>query len=68
MVSEFKLTTHEIECAVKFERKHRHSDINKGTIGGGIAYTFYPNAVSFAVEIKCLICGEKEDITDYDSW
>lgn len=65
---EFKLNKREEEAAKKFLEEHRHSDINKGAIGGHIEYMFTPTSIADAVSIKCHICNECKNITDYESW
>ena len=67
MITEFKLHENEIKKAEAFEKKHRKCYVPT-TIGGGIEYKFYPNAIGTAVSIKCQFCGEEENITDYDLW
>lgn len=64
---EFKLNDNEIKKALEFEEKHK--DCHKTTtIGGGFEYRFLPNAIGTAIFVKCLFCGEEENITDYDLW
>ena len=65
---EFKLNKVEEERADKFMEKHRHKDVYKGAIGGHISYRFTPTSVGDAVSIKCSICDEEENITDYNAW
>ena len=65
---EFKLNKKEEAKAREFLEKHRHSEANKGTIGGHIEYRFTPTSIADACSIHCSICGEHENITDYDSW
>ena len=65
---EFKLNEKENELAKKFMQKHRHPDVEKGAIGGHIHYIFTPTGVGDACCIECVICGEKENITDYSCW
>jgi hypothetical protein len=28
----------------------------------------YPTGVGTAIEVECLICGEKRNVTDYSAW
>ena len=64
----FKLNDKEEVAAEKFLQKHRHPEINKGAIGGGIQFIFTPTYIADACSIRCDICGEEKNITDYDSW
>ena len=48
--------------------KHRHSEVNKGAIGGHINYIFTPTGVGDACSMHCNICGVEENITDYSNW
>ena len=65
---EFKLNEEEEKLAKKFMDEHLHPDVKKGPIGGSLAFTFIPTYIGDAVSVKCLICGKKENITDYKSW
>ena len=65
---EFKLNEKEEAASKEFQEKHKHPNVNKGAIGGHIHYIFIPTGVGDACCIECGICGEKENITDYDSW
>lgn len=65
---EFKLNEKENECAEKFIRKHRHPETYKGSIGGHLQYVFTPTSVGVACAIKCKVCRDVENITDYSSW
>ena len=65
---EFKLSEKEEAAANKFEEMHRHPNIRKGAIGGHLQYTFIPTSVGDTCSIECLICGESENITDYNNW
>lgn len=64
----FKLNKIELERAKEFERKHKHSEVYKGAIGGHINYIFTPTSIGDACVIHCNICDVEENITDYDSW
>ena len=68
MITEFKLNEKEAKLAEEFEKKHRHPDVNKGAIGGHISYEFTPTSIGDAISIRCFVCGEEENITDYNSW
>jgi len=65
---EFKLNEKESELAEKFENEHRHPEVYKGAIGGHINFIFTPTSIGDACSIRCDICGEEENITDYDCW
>lgn len=69
MITEFKLNSKEAEKAKVFEEKHIEcARKHPTTIGGHISYTFTPTSIGNAVSIKCFLCGEEENITDYDCW
>lgn len=68
MIDEFKLTDKERELAKEFVKEHSHKGINKGTIGGHIDYIFTPNSIARGLSIKCNICKEEKNITDYSVW
>ena len=68
-IMRFELSKEEKELAEKFEKKHldcarKHSS----TIGGAISYCFTPTGVGVSVAVKCNVCNEIEDITDYGDW
>ncbi len=44
-----------------------HCDTPAGTIGGRISFVFTPTGLGTCIEIQC-ICGEKLNVTEYDSW
>ncbi len=67
MITEFKLHGKEIERAKAFEEKHlKCARENPTAIGGHISYIFTPTSIGTAVSIKCFLCGEVENITEYD--
>ncbi len=43
----------------KFIKAHRHTRIDKGSIGGGISYVFSPTSVGMIVLVKCSICNKQ---------
>ena len=55
-------------AAREFEQQHLHPEVNKGAIGGHINYIFTPTSIGNGKSIHCSICGEEENITDYDCW
>ena len=65
---QFSLSEKEETQAREFMDKHRHPDVYKGTIGGHISFLFTPTAVGDSITIRCAICGEELDITDYEAW
>ena len=67
-MNRFELTDKEVKAAKLFEKEHSHKGINKGTIGGHICYIFTPNGVFRGLSIKCNICKEEKNITDYSVW
>ena len=64
----FELNETEIENINKFFEKHRHPDVYKGAIGGHIDIIFTPTSIGDACNVRCKICGEEEDVTDYSNW
>lgn len=65
MIQKFELTDEEYEKAVAFEKKHRHYS---GAIGGHISVEFTLTSIGCAKQIKCGMCDESENITDYSHW
>lgn len=52
-----------------FKEKHKNCiRKNPTTIGGGFSYIFTPTGIGTAVSIKCNVCNEVENCTDYDCW
>lgn len=66
----FKIQEKELETAEAFIKKHRSSCGSKHnlTLGEYFTYTFMPTGIGTAKTIKCNLCGEEENITDYDCW
>lgn len=64
MSKEFKLIGNEEEKAELFLKKHRHSD----RTGGHIRYIFTPTEFGEGVAMRCNVCGQETDITDYSCW
>jgi len=68
-MTKFELHGKEIERADAFEKKHVECARKQPTaIGGNIKYHFTPTSIGTAVSIECSLCGEEENITDYDLW
>ena len=65
---EFKLNEKEETIAKAFMEKHRHPNVRKGAIGGHLYFCFTPTSIGDACSIRCKICGEEENITDYSCW
>ena len=63
----FELNDLEEEKAKEFKEKHKDCFV-QSTIGGQFSYIFTPTGIGYGISIKCEICGEFEDITDYGSW
>lgn len=38
-----------------------------GAIGGSLMYSFAYTSIGQIVKVEC-VCGEKGDVSDYDSW
>lgn len=71
----FDLSEEETKKARKFMQKHNHrEDFKKegkicfSTLGQQFTYTVTPGGLGPVTTIKCNQCGEKEDVTDYESW
>jgi hypothetical protein len=58
----------DVECKAANAFAEKHSICKAHPIGGSkFSYIFTPT-IGMNVHIKCLICGKKKDITDYDCW
>ena len=58
----------DVECKSANAFAEKHSICKAHPIGGSkFSYIFTPT-IGMNVHIKCLICGKKKDITDYDCW
>lgn len=69
MITGFKLSENEIKDANEFEEKHFECARKCPTaIGGHITYKFTPTSLGTGVSVKCNLCGEEKNITDYDLW
>lgn len=67
MITEFSLCPEEIERARAFEKKHIACAMKHPTaIGGHISYTFTPTSIGTGVTVECGLCGESENITEYN--
>lgn len=63
----FELHGREPEIAKKFAEAHKNCR-SKSALSEKFQYTFIPGGIGNVVIIKCLICGEEKNITDYDIW
>jgi len=58
----------DVECKAANAFAEKHSTCKAHPIGGSkFSYIFTPT-IGMNVHIKCLICGEEKDISDYDCW
>ena len=58
----------EAECKRADVFAEKHSICKAHPIGGSkFSYIFTPT-IGMNVHIKCLICGEEEDVSDYNCW
>ena len=64
----FELDDLEEERAKEFREKHKDCYVPHTTISGQFSYIFTPTGIGYGVSIRCEICGESEDITNYDNW
>lgn len=64
----FMLSESETKRYREFTKNHRHPDVYKGTIGGGISLNITPTGLGDAYVCRCNVCGSTEDITDYHLW
>lgn len=54
---------HDTERHMSADKKHRFT----GAIGGAYTWSFTPTSLGVVSTLKCA-CGEKLDVSDYDSW
>ena len=66
----FKITGTELDRVNEFKKKHRESCTSKQNLTAGEywSYTFIPGGIGTIKTIKCNLCGEEENVTDYDCW
>ncbi len=60
---EFKLEEAELTAARAFQQGHQcpdHADL--------WSFEFHPAGLGVAVWVRCLTCGQAENVTDYDCW
>ena len=63
----FEFYGNEEEKYDDFCERHKHPEINEGTIGGHISVTFNITSIGDMPSVKCDICGEEENITDFNT-
>ncbi len=65
----FNLTKEQQEQLAVWEHKHKDACTMKyfGAIGGRYTYSFTPTSLGVVFTVECS-CGEKKDLTEYDSW
>ena len=64
----FTLADDEEKAALQFEADHDHPANNHGAIGGGIQYRFTPTGLGPVIIIKCTVCEQEQNITEFDKW
>jgi len=67
----FSLSEEEEKAAKAWIEKHREEHkmgpFDCGAIGGRWTYKFTPTGLGPIIIVQC-ICGEEENVTDFDSW
>ena len=63
----FQFYGKEPETTKAFAEKHKNCHSRSAT-SEKFQYTFIPGGIGTCVSMKCLICGEEKNITDYDCW
>lgn len=68
--SETKIIMSPLEYAryLQFCEDHKHNDIDRGAIGGGIEISYMPTGLGNIVKVRCELCGAEADITDSNGW
>lgn len=66
--STFILSPYENACLDAFQRDHRHSEVNKGAIGGHISVDFTITSIGCIPSVRCSICGKEQNIADYSKF
>ena len=64
----FTLTDEQEVVEQEFIKEHRHEGASRGAIGGSTTYMFTGTGLGIITRMRCNICKEEEDLTDYDSW
>ena len=67
---ETKITMSPLEYAryLQFCEDHKHDDIDRCAIGGGMEISYMPTGIGNIVKVRCELCGAEADITDSNSW
>lgn len=67
---ETKITMSPLEYAryLQFCEDHKHDDIDRGAIGGGMEISYIPTGIGNIVKVRCELCGAEADITDSNCW
>lgn len=60
------LNEKEAEAYAKFQKEHY--ELHQGIKACGCSVIFTPTEIGLGKTITCNVCGEKQDITDYDTW
>ena len=63
----FTMNDVEFAKAGVFAEKHKTCE-SRSALSERFVYTFIPGGIGTVVTIKCLICREEENITDFDCW
>jgi hypothetical protein len=63
----FVLSDIEYGNAIKFAEKHTRCE-SRSAMSERFEYSFIPGGIGTVKVIKCLVCGIKENITDFDCW
>lgn len=65
----FTLSKKEAYLAQEFVKEHMNCcRENPTAIGGSIDYIFTPTSIADGISIRCNLCDEEKNITDYDLW
>jgi hypothetical protein len=63
----FTMNDVEYAEAQKFAEKHKNC-ASISAMSEKFEYSFIPGGIGTCVSIRCLICKEEENITDFDCW
>lgn len=62
----YSLNEKEAEAYAKFQKEHY--EMHKGVKACGCSVTFTHTGIGLGKTVICNVCGEKQSITDYDTW
>ena len=63
------LTEKEVESEIRFRDAHNHHrGLKVGLFSSTFQYEITGTGVGTILKIRCPVCGEERDITDYDAW